>query len=78
MNKELFISRLAEVLEVEADVVVDDAFELNEDNFDSVAVLGVIALVDEEFDITVPTADLNACRSVGDIVNLVARRRAFA
>jgi len=65
---------VSRVMEVDKDEL-DESFELDDDNLDSVATLEVIALIDEEFGVTVPTAALGECTSVGALVELVAQAR---
>jgi acyl carrier protein len=40
--------------------------------WDSLAVIGFIALMDEHFGLSVPAAKINACTSVADLVAIVA------
>ena len=61
---------LAEILSVSPGSV-EPGLELNEDNWDSMAMISAIALIDETFGITVPVEGLTRCRSVGDLVALV-------
>jgi acyl carrier protein len=64
-----FFAKLADVFEVDASTVQPD-FELGA-RWDSVAVLGTIALIDEQFDVTVPPDELARCTSVAAILTLV-------
>lgn len=66
-----FLAKLAEVFEVDANLVQMD-FPLAE-RWDSVAVLTTIAAIDEHFDVTVPVDDLTACTSVAELLALVRR-----
>jgi acyl carrier protein len=50
---------------------VEPGLELNEDNWDSMAVISAIALIDESFGITVPVERLARCGNVGDLLALV-------
>ncbi|MDQ3813334.1 MAG: acyl carrier protein, partial [Armatimonadota bacterium] len=68
MNKEAFLAELAEVLEVNKADLTED-FPLNDSNWDSLAVLATIALIDEQLGITAPTTDLAQCTSVGELLN---------
>jgi acyl carrier protein len=63
---------LADVFEVDAKDLSEQT-PLTSDNWDSLAMLGVIALVDEHFERTVPTNDLKQCSSVGDLLHLIDR-----
>jgi len=64
-----FLAKLAEVFEVDASLVRPD-FQLAA-RWDSVAVLGTIALIDEQFDVTVPPDELARCTSVAGVLALV-------
>lgn len=70
MEKEAFFSKLAGVLEADP-AQVGENFALTPENWDSLAVLGAIALIDECFSATVPAFALNECRSVKELWRLV-------
>lgn len=70
MGKETFMEDLAAVLEVEP-AELDDGFELNRDNWDSLAIVTVIVLLDEQFGITIEGSKLRECLSVGALWNLI-------
>lgn len=72
MNQEAFLVKLADVLEVSKDELHENS-TLNTNTWDSMAILAVIALIDEEFDVTVPTQELTDCATVGDLLELVRR-----
>lgn len=66
-----FYEGLAEILEVEPSEV-DPSLELTEDNWDSLAIVSTIALIDDVYDITVRPEKLADCKTVGDLEALVA------
>ena len=66
-----FITRLADVFEADPSTVQPD-FPL-EERWDSVAVLGTIALIDEQFGVTVPPEELTRCASVAAVLALVGQ-----
>lgn len=66
-----FYEGLAEILEVEQSDI-DANFELGEDNWDSLAIVSTIALIDDVYDITVRPEKLADCKSVGDLEQLIA------
>lgn len=70
-----FYEGLAEILEVEPSEITAD-FELEEDVWDSLAVVSTIALIDEVYDVTVKPESLADCKTVGDIEALVSRETA--
>ncbi len=65
-----FLAKLAEMFGVDAKDLQSD-FKVA-DRWDSVVVLSMIALIDEEFDVTVPVDDLTGCTSVADVLALVS------
>ena len=75
MDREAFMSAVADALGVEADGL-DDSTELDDDNWDSLAHMAAIAAIDEKFGVTVPAKELTAVRSVGELMALVERSAA--
>ncbi|NBV82811.1 acyl carrier protein [bacterium] len=71
LNNDEFLSRLAEVLQVSPSELVD-SFKLDENNFDSLALISTIALIDECFNTTVNIEKLMACRSIKELLALIA------
>ncbi len=72
MNTSEFIDKFAEALEI------DNASELNEttefrnlDEWDSLAYLNIIAMLDEEYEIQIETPEFKKLRTIGDIVRYV-------
>lgn len=70
-----FHEGLAEILEVEPSEI-DSEYELNKDNWDSLAVVSTIALIDDVYDLMVKPEKLADCKSVGEIELLVAAEQA--
>jgi len=66
-----FLVRLAEVFEVDPATVQHDFSVAG--RWDSLAVLATIALIDEQFDVTVPIDELTGCASVADVLTLVGQ-----
>jgi acyl carrier protein len=64
-----FLAKLADVFEADATTVTPN-FPLA-GRWDSVAVLTTIALIDEQFDVTVPPDELGRCASMTDVLTLV-------
>lgn len=75
MNKKEIVEKLADVLQVNA-VDLNEDFILTADNWDSVAHLGAIAVIDEVCGIVVPTKALQECSSVGEVLKLVEQQMA--
>ena len=65
------IEIIAEALEIDQDMARNDLVLDPEDNWDSIALLSVIASIDEEFDIQLDGDELAACRSLLQILNLL-------
>jgi acyl carrier protein len=71
-----FIGHFAEALETNpAELSTDTAFK-DLGNWDSLAALSVIAMIDEHYGVSVGGADLEQSRSLQDLWTLVAQRRA--
>ncbi len=69
-RKEEFLAELATLMNIRRDQLGDD-LELKDDNWDSVAALSAIALIDQQFGITVPSDALLGCRSTGALLAMV-------
>jgi acyl carrier protein len=72
---EEFYRGLAEILEIDP-TLVTQSLVLREYNWDSLAIISSIALIDECFSVTVKGAALSGCQTVGDIIGLVAKQKA--
>ena len=69
-----FVIKLADLLDLPPDQLHDD-YQLEGDQWDSLVHLSVIALVDEMYGVAVPTNELIGCRTLKDVVDLVAQYR---
>jgi len=68
---EKFIELLKEALEMQnQEVKKNDSFR-NYKKWDSLAVLAVAAMLDEEYDITIPRSDFEKLITVGDLFTYV-------
>ena len=65
------IELLADALEIDQSEVSNNLTLDPEDNWDSIALLSVIASIDEELDIQLNGDELALCRSLSDILNLI-------
>jgi acyl carrier protein len=65
MTKEVFLSKLEEVIEIEP------LTEKSPLKLDSMQVLGVIVFVDENFDKQLKTKDIQNIQSVSDLIELI-------
>jgi acyl carrier protein len=76
MTIDAFIGNFAEALETSpAELSAGTAFK-DLANWDSLAALSVIAMIDEHYGVSVGGADLEQSRSLQDLWDLVAQRRA--
>nr|WP_263325106.1 acyl carrier protein [Neobacillus sp. Marseille-Q6967] len=66
-----FLLELADLLEIERSEIIND-YQLEEnENWDSLALISVIVMVDEHFKQSVSNEALRKCKVVGDILNLI-------
>ncbi len=73
MNATAFLEDLADVLEVEPEELTPE-FAFGEHNWDSLAVISSIALMDEHFDVTVEGRHLQNCGSPGELLALIQEK----
>ena len=67
MDRAAFVTKLCTALEFPAGSLTERS-PLNSDAWDSVDLLNVIALIDEEIGLAVSGVDFKSCRSVGDLL----------
>jgi acyl carrier protein len=72
-----FLSKLAEILQADQQAV-GRSFPLTSANWDSLAVVSAILLIDEVYSITIPAKSLAQCTSVGALLDLVLAKVAEA
>lgn len=63
------LERLAEVFQISPDTISPDT-RLGADAWDSVAMLGTMAVLDELFGVVASADELKSCRTVGDLMRL--------
>jgi acyl carrier protein len=66
MTEERFLQKVAELARVPRELL-DDSTPIDPLNWDSIELIDLIAAIDEEFGITVPINQINACSSVGEL-----------
>jgi acyl carrier protein len=76
MTIDAFIGNFAEALETNAAELSAGTVFKDLANWDSLAALSVIAMIDEHYGVSVGGADLEQSRSLQDLWDLVAQRRA--
>lgn len=70
-----FLKKFAEVLEVEdRELSLNDKFR-EYDEWDSLAFLSVIAMIDEEYDVLIEGKDFKNLETLGDILNAIKERK---
>ncbi len=65
-----FLEEFADVLEAEVDEL-NDGYDLDEEVWDSLAVVSTLALIDEYFEVVVDAKKLEQCKTVGQVIGLV-------
>ena len=66
-----FIELLADVLEIETSLI-NESLKLDvEDNWDSIAILSAIALIDDAYEIQLEGEDLRNCSNPKDLYDLI-------
>lgn len=70
MSEEKFLAKLAELARVPAAELTDET-AIAPQEWDSVDLLDLIAVIDESFGTTVPLESVNAARTVGELRALV-------
>ena len=69
-----FAAGFAEILEIEPASVVPE-LDLGNHNWDSLAIVSTIALVDELYGVVLDGKSLNNCKTVADIEALAAKAK---
>jgi acyl carrier protein len=75
MGTEAFETKLSEMSQIAPGEMRDDA-AIDPQAWDSVEVLELIAAIDEGWGVTVPTAELNRCKTIGELRALIGRAAA--
>ena len=70
-----FISGLADALEIEESSLTPVTL-FHEVDWDSLAVISTIALIDEHFGIMIPGQEISECKGMPDLLHLIESRRA--
>lgn len=72
MNMQDFIEKFAEAIEMESvDDLKEDTKFRELDEWSSLAVLSVIAMLDEEYDIQIENIDFKKLETIGDIARFI-------
>lgn len=70
-----FISAFADALEIEESSLTTDTL-FDELDWDSLAVISAIALIDEHFGIMIPGQEISDCKGMPDLLLLIESRKA--
>lgn len=71
MDTQKFIDLFAEALDIEAsDLTVDTEFRTLPE-WDSMAYLSIIAMLDEEYEIQIENAEFKTLKTLNDIINYI-------
>ncbi len=65
-----FLAELTEMLEVEEEVTAETSLEDMEE-YDSLAIMSLIAFIDEKFDMTASGETLGELKTVADLISLI-------
>lgn len=75
MTKEEFVQEIMEIFEIEdASLVQDTTVFRNLDEWDSLAALSTISMIDDEFGVTINNKDLRSVETLGELYDLVTER----
>lgn len=74
MNKEKFIELMKETIEIENDVNLNDKFREYEE-WDSLAVLSVLAMINDEYDIIIPRTEFENALTVQDLWDIIQNKK---
>ena len=74
VTKAQFLKLLDDLLELDLGTLKGDEPLINLSRWDSLALIGFIALLDENFGVSVPATKINECKTVADLMALVKDR----
>ena len=75
MTKEEFVQEIMEILEIEDASLVQDTTVFRElDEWDSLAALSTISMIDDEFGVTINNKDLRSVETLGELYDMVIER----
>ena len=71
--EEKFINLFCETLEIEDEQLTSETIFRELEQWDSLAYLSVIAMIDEEFDVQIEGAKFKELKTIGDLVNEIVK-----
>lgn len=73
---EEFILKFADIFDdIDESTLTADTEFRNLEDWDSIAGLSVIAMVDEEYGVTLNAEDMRGSRTIGDIYNIIQNKK---
>lgn len=76
MGIQNFIEKFAEAIEIEPiESLSADTIFRELDEWDSLAYLSIIAMMDEEYDVQIENADFKQLKTLGDIMNYIENNK---
>ncbi len=74
MNKDEFLNEFKKVLEIDSNQEITENIVLNDlEEYDSLAVLGIISMVDENFSKKITAADFKGFSTINDLINCIGQ-----
>ena len=71
MKKAAFLNLLDELIEVKPGTIKGNEALADIEGWDSLAVVGFIAIVDQNFGVTLSATNLKGCKTVPDLITLL-------
>ena len=71
MNKKEFLNKIEEIIEVEENSLTGSELLEDLEDWDSLAVMGFIAMIDVNFALTIRAEKINECKTVNDLASLL-------
>ena len=73
--EERFIELFRETLEIDENNISRDTIFRDLDQWDSMAFLSVIAMIDEEYDVVIEGNDFKELKTIGDLIDEIGKRK---
>ena len=73
--EERFIELFKETLEIEENSISRDTIFRDLEQWDSMAFLSVIAMIDEEYDVVIEGNDFKELKTIGDLIDEIGKRK---
>ena len=71
LTQKHFLNQIEEILESDTDVLSGDEIISELEGWDSLAILGLIVKMDQHYNISVTTEELNECKKLNNLFSLV-------